>query len=88
MDISPIFNIVDTFEYFELDDESTDNLDYPKNKANSIEMILNSRINKCMRGKDCMEYLVQWKDKPAEDNSWITQAELDFYDSSQTIKDA
>lgn len=42
MDISPIFNILDVFEYFELDDELKNNLDYPKKKTYSIERILNS----------------------------------------------
>lgn len=32
-----------------------------------------------------MEYIVQWKDKIAEDSSWITQDELDLYDSGQGI---
>ena len=40
MDISPIFNVVDLYKYCESDDELTVSSDYPKNKIEDIEMIL------------------------------------------------
>jgi len=80
MDISPIFNIDNITKYFESNNELIDNLHYPKKKTCIIERILNRRIRKSTRGKIYMEYLVQWIDKPIEDNSWITQAKLDLYD--------
>ena len=42
--ISPIFNIVDIFLYFESDEELKDNLDYPKRKTKNIEKVLNRRV--------------------------------------------
>lgn len=80
MDISPTLAIVDIFEYFESNDELKNNLDYPKKKAYIIKKILNSRLSKGTKGNNYMEYLVQGKDKLVEESSWITQAELDFYD--------
>ena len=58
MEISPIFNIANIFEYFESKDELKDNLDYPKKKTGNIHRVLNSRIGKSTRGKNYMEYLV------------------------------
>lgn len=85
MDISPIFNIAYIFEYFESLDETEDNINFPKKDKDNIVKIMNSRIRKTTRAKDYMEYLVQWKDKPVEDSSWITKAELDLYDLGQSM---
>lgn len=60
MDISPIFNILDIFEYHELDEEIEDKPIYPKKKIEGIVKILDTRTSKSTRGKDYKEYLVQW----------------------------
>ena len=40
MDISPIFNIADLYKYHELEDEVVVPNDYPKNKIDEVEQIL------------------------------------------------
>ena len=80
--LQPIF--LDIFQFFEADEELEDNLYYAK-KTDGIEIVLDSIISKSTRGKDYMEYLVQWKDKLVEDSSCITQDDFDIYDSSKNI---
>ena len=36
------------------------------------ERILDRRVNKQTRGKEYFEYLVQWKNHPIEDSTWMT----------------
>ena len=78
--ISPIFNIANIFEYYEMDEEMENNTDFPKKKKDIIKRIINSRIRKSTRGKDYIEYLFEWEDQPIEDSSWIKQDGLDLYD--------
>lgn len=77
MDISPIFNIVDLYQYHESDDDIVVSEDYPKKQIEEVEQILDQRIGRSTRGKDYYEYLVKWKNKPMEDASWISQSKLD-----------
>lgn len=77
MDISPIFNIVDLYEYHEPDEDMIVSMEYCKNQNEDVEKILEQRIGKSTRGKQYMEYLVKWKTRPIEDSSWISQSKLD-----------
>ena len=55
MDISPIFNIADIFQYFESYEEIKDNLDYPKRKIENVKKDFDKKISKSTRGKDYRE---------------------------------
>jgi hypothetical protein len=77
MDISPIFNIADLYEYHESENEVVVPDDYPKKQIEEIEQILDQRVGNIIGGKDCNEYLVKWKNRPVEDATWISQSELD-----------
>ena len=77
MDIYPIFNVSNLYECHELDDEAFVPDDYPKKHNEEVEQILGQRVGKKTRGKDYIEYLVKWKNKPIEDSTWISQSELD-----------
>ena len=77
MDISPIFNNSNLYQYHESDDEVIVSSDYPKKQIEEVEQILDQRIDKSTRGKDYYEYLVKWKNRPIEDAPWISQFELD-----------
>ena len=59
MGISHLFNIVDFYNYNELDYEFFISNDYPKKQIEEVEQILNQRIGKSTRGKDYYEYLVK-----------------------------
>ena len=59
MDISPRFNIVDLYKYHESKDEVFVSKDYPNNKIEEVEQILDQRDGKSTRGKDYYEYLVK-----------------------------
>jgi hypothetical protein len=39
-----------------------------------MECILDKRLGKKTRRKQCFEYLVKWKDHPVEDASWKIEA--------------
>ena len=58
MDIYLILNIVDLYNYHELDDEVVVSEDYPKKQIEEIEDILGQRVGKSTRGKDYYEYLI------------------------------
>ena len=45
-------------------------------KPLEAEKNLDKRVARRTRGKDNFEYLVQWKDKPIEDSTWLSLAEL------------
>ena len=77
MDISPIFNVANLYQYHELDDEVSISENYTKKKIEEVEQILDQRIGKITRGKDYYQYLVKWKNRPMEDASWISQSKLD-----------
>ena len=77
MDISLIFNVVHLYKYHVSDDEVVVSDDYPKKHIEEIEQVLDQRVGKRTRGKEYYEYLVKWKNKPADDASWISQSELD-----------
>ena len=51
MDISPIFNITDLYEFHEPDEDMTVLMDYPKKKNEEVEKILEQRIGRSTRGK-------------------------------------
>ena len=72
MDISPIFNIADLYEYHESENEVVVPDDYPKKQIEEIEQILDQRVGNITGGKDCYEYLVKWKNRPVEDATWIS----------------
>ena len=59
MDISPIFNVVDLYEYHESNDEVAIPDDYPKKRSEEVEHILGQRVRKKIRGKDYFKYLVK-----------------------------
>jgi hypothetical protein len=46
-----------------------------------IENILDQRIAKKTRRKFYYEYLVKWKDHPAEDASWITEVDIQKHEN-------
>ena len=72
MDISPIFNIADLYEYHEPDEEMEVLTEYPKKQNEEVEQILKERVGKSTRGKQYMEYLVKWKNRLIIDSSWIS----------------
>ena len=41
-----------------------------------MEHILDKRVRKKTRRKQYFEYLVKWKNRPVEDASWETEAEI------------
>jgi hypothetical protein len=81
-DISPTFNVVDLYEFHEGDkraDEGTLNeweQHLPIKSEEQIEEILATRIGKKTRRKEYMEYLIKWKNRGAEDASWVTEDQL------------
>lgn len=77
MDISPIFNVSNLYEYHESYDEIVVPDDYPKRIIEKVEKILDQRVFKRMRGKNYYEYLVKYKKKPVEHVTWISQSKLD-----------
>lgn len=77
MDISPIFNVADLYEYHESNEEVVVPSDYPKKQMEEVKQILNQRAGKSTRGKDYIEYSVKWKNRAIEDVAWISQSELD-----------
>ena len=77
MDISPIFNVVDLYDYHQLDDEVFISNDYSTKQIEEVEQVLDHRVGKSTRGKDYYGCMVKWKNKPIEDATWISQSELD-----------
>ena len=59
MDISPIFNVADLYEYHESDDVIVVSEDYPKKQIEEVEKVLDQRVGKNTRGKYYYEYLVK-----------------------------
>ena len=55
MDISPIFNVVDLYDYHKLDDEFFISNNYSKKQIEEVEQILDQRFGKSTRGKDYYE---------------------------------
>lgn len=55
-------------------------------KTKGIDNIFDTRISKSVIGKDYKENLVQWHNKLIEDSSWLSQVELELYDTSQIIR--
>ena len=76
MDVSPIFKISNLYKYHELDDEVFVSDDYPKKQIEEVE--LDQRVGKRTRGKYYYEYLIKYKNKPMEDDTWISQSKLDL----------
>jgi hypothetical protein len=81
-DISPTFNVVDLYEFHEGDkrvDEGTLNeweQHLPIKSEEHIEEIIATRIGKKTHLKEYMEYLIKWKNRGAEDASWVTEDQL------------
>jgi hypothetical protein len=48
----------------------------PTTEKPQMEKILDQRIGKKTRRKTYFEYLVKWKDHPAEDASWVTEPDI------------
>ena len=51
----------------------------PKASKKEVEDILDQRISKKTRGRTYFQYLAKWKERPMEDSSWLTTAELQKY---------
>lgn len=51
MDISPIFNIANLYEFHEPEEDMTIPIDYPKKQNEEVEQILGQRIGRSTRGK-------------------------------------
>jgi hypothetical protein len=57
-------------------------------KKSQIEKILDQRIVKNTKRKIYYEYLVKWKDHPAEDASWVIEYDIQKHGNSvQEIMD-
>jgi hypothetical protein len=81
MDISPIFNIADIYEYLEVDENKKEEVvDLQEqiivNKKEEVKEVLVKIIGHKIRKREYTYYLVKWKDKDLEDASWIPDEEL------------
>ena len=82
LDISPISNVVDLYEFHEGDkiheegtlDEWKQQL--PIKPVEEMEEILATRIGNKTRQKEYLEYLIKWKNMGIEDASWVFEEEL------------
>ena len=82
--ISPIFNVADLYKYEDDGEEerSTDNeqieweKQLPPTQPLKPEKILEKRVFRKTRGKECFQYLIKWKDQPEEDATWMTKGML------------
>ena len=48
----------------------------PMAEGPKVERILDTRVAKNTKGKEYMEFLVKWKDRPMEDSTWMSVATL------------
>lgn len=90
--ISPIFNVADLFPYIanpEDDNTSRPTWDtqegrdtwmrqMPSAQALEIERILDTQVAKQTRQKECLQYLVKWKNCPIEDRSWLDVGQIQW----------
>jgi hypothetical protein len=81
--ISPIFNVADLYPYKAGEVETGTEQpvihwvkQMPVAMKTQMECILDKRVGKKTRRKEYYEYLVKWKNHPAEDASWETEAEI------------
>ena len=42
-----------------------------------VDAILDTKVVKCTRKRDYLEYLVKWKKRPIEDSTWMSATELE-----------
>ena len=60
----------------------------PKASQKEVEAILDRRVSKKTIGQTYFQYLVNWKEQPVEDSSWLTTTELQKYGvSPKGLKD-
>lgn len=78
VDISPIYNVANLYQYHGLDEKFVVPNDYPKNNIEDFEYILDQRVGKTKRGKNYYEYMVKWKNRLVEDATQISQFDLDL----------
>jgi hypothetical protein len=81
-DISPTFNVVDLYEFHEGDIRAHEGTlsewekHLPIKFEEQVEEILATRIGKKTHRKEYMEYLIKWKNRGADDASWVTEDQL------------
>jgi hypothetical protein len=57
----------------------------PVAEMSQMGYILDKRVSKRTRRKQCFEYLVKWKNNPVEDANWETEAEIQKH--GQTVQE-
>jgi len=89
LSISPIFNVVDLYPY-QVHDEGTTTTSGRNREVNEqrwikkmpmaeglkVESILDTGVAKHTRGKEYLDFLVEWKDHLMEDSTWMSVAGL------------
>lgn len=79
MDISPIFNVVDLYDFHEGEKSNeVGTLDECKNQLlvkpiEEVENGLATRVGKKNRQKEYLEYLIKWKNKGIEHVLWVSK---------------
>jgi len=90
INISPIFNVADLFPFIPdpknqvaaepprdtNDEESSWVRQMPMAPPLEIEQILDIQVARRTRRKEYLRYLVKWKNRPIEDSSWLTAAQI------------
>ncbi|XP_059066104.1 uncharacterized protein LOC131857479 [Cryptomeria japonica] len=83
--LSPIFNVSDLYPYkgsnpqITVDEHQTDQTlqDLIPSSPNQIECILDTRVTKQTRRHTYYDYLVKWLNKPQEDATWLSRADIE-----------
>jgi hypothetical protein len=89
-DISPIFNVVDLYEFHEGDENDDEDTlvewkkQLPVKPTEELEQVLAKRICKKTRNKEYFEYLVKWRNMGSEDASWVSEKELEHLQGSSS----
>jgi hypothetical protein len=88
-DISPIFNVVDLYEFNEGDIKEYEGTlneweqHPPIKQEENIEEILATRVGRKTHQREYMEYLIKWMNRGIEDASWVNEDQLaHMYNSS------
>ena len=80
--ISPIFNIVNLYEFHEGEEIAGESMPtkwqvkLSVKPIKEIEQILVTRVSKRKWNKKYLEYMVKWKNRGFEDASWVSKEEL------------
>ena len=86
--ISPIFNVADLYPYVAGDTRTftegegpTEDLQWVRQmhvaQPLEVEAILDTKVVKRTRKKDCLEYLVKWKKRTKKDSTWMSTTEFE-----------